>query len=214
MDKDAALKILGLSPEACLEDAKQSFRNLAKKHHPDRFTENNAQREEAQARMTDIILAFRYLSPLLKTGPGKRHKQSEQDKPASKPGETSRSKESVTRFMSDVFSMLKETLRPKKKVKRSVKSVKKTPPPKRPLKRKPPSFTDILKDMDIDLEDGSAADKSKKRKAYQKKRSQSSYSTYVRLKKKMASQKKRGDMSVGRVESVSPVERVKRVGDD
>ena len=65
MDTRQALDILHLSDDAFLEDAKASFRNLAKQYHPDKL--NNSNRKiNAHERMKEINLAFQILKGELK----------------------------------------------------------------------------------------------------------------------------------------------------
>jgi hypothetical protein len=51
-------EILGVGPEASLEDIKKSFRNLAMKHHPDR----NKNSEESRQKFMKIVEAYEILS--------------------------------------------------------------------------------------------------------------------------------------------------------
>lgn len=66
--KKQALQILGLSPSVnSLNEVKKGYRNLAKKHHPDRFhNESKQEKEKAHERFTEINTAYEYLSQVLK----------------------------------------------------------------------------------------------------------------------------------------------------
>ena len=72
MDIKQALDILDLSHGACLEDAKASFRILAKKYHPDKLRIAGSQLS-ANKKMQEINLAFNILNKNLK--PKKTPKQ-------------------------------------------------------------------------------------------------------------------------------------------
>ena len=73
MDKNTALKILGLGSGASLDQAKKAFRDLAKRYHPDRYSQQvypddeirSAQADARMNRMKQINQAFHFLSPLL-----------------------------------------------------------------------------------------------------------------------------------------------------
>ena len=73
MNKNTALKILGLGPGASLDQAKKAFRDLAKRYHPDRYSKQvypddeigSAQADARMTRMKQINQAFDFLSPLL-----------------------------------------------------------------------------------------------------------------------------------------------------
>ncbi|MCK5098841.1 MAG: DnaJ domain-containing protein, partial [Desulfobacteraceae bacterium] len=65
MDTKQALDILNLTADASLEDAKVSFRILAKKYHPDKLI-NNDEKITDHEKMKDINLAFHNLKNILK----------------------------------------------------------------------------------------------------------------------------------------------------
>jgi len=66
--KKQALQILGLSPTVKdFNEVKKAYRNMAKKHHPDRFHNDSEQeREKAHERFTAINTAYEYLEQILK----------------------------------------------------------------------------------------------------------------------------------------------------
>ena len=67
MDKKKAFKILNLHDSACFDEAKKTYRKLAKKFHPDMDrTHTDSQKEERENKMKEINLAFCYLAPLLR----------------------------------------------------------------------------------------------------------------------------------------------------
>ncbi len=67
MNKETALHVLGLSAKASLEQAKNAYRQLAKKHHPDVIEKKSNPAPQVESRMKDINLAFRFLVPYLKS---------------------------------------------------------------------------------------------------------------------------------------------------
>ena len=70
MNFEKALSILGLTRDFTEEDLKKSYRRLAKKYHPDKFTDDK-EKEEATKKMAEINSAKNYLDKHLedrKTG--------------------------------------------------------------------------------------------------------------------------------------------------
>ena len=65
--KNEALKILGLAQNVTdFEVVKKAYRNMAKKHHPDRFhNESEQEKERAHERFTEINTAYEYLEKAL-----------------------------------------------------------------------------------------------------------------------------------------------------
>jgi curved DNA-binding protein CbpA len=74
MDKIQALKILHLAADASLEDAKKSYRFLARKYHPDLLPCRNGQITSNDSKMKQINLAYRFLVSVLE--PEKKHEHS------------------------------------------------------------------------------------------------------------------------------------------
>jgi uncharacterized tellurite resistance protein B-like protein len=66
--RNEALKILGLAQNISDFDiVKKAYRNMAKKHHPDRFyNESEQEQEKAHERFTEINNAYEYLEQVLK----------------------------------------------------------------------------------------------------------------------------------------------------
>ncbi|PHR46711.1 MAG: hypothetical protein COA32_09520 [Fluviicola sp.] len=66
--KNEALKILGLTQNITDFDVvKKAYRNMAKKHHPDRFHNDSEQEQEkAHERFTEINTAYEYLEQVMK----------------------------------------------------------------------------------------------------------------------------------------------------
>ncbi len=62
MNRQQALKILGLNSDASIEEIKSTYRIEAKKFHPDRFCHDSLLREKAESRMKEINLAFYILA--------------------------------------------------------------------------------------------------------------------------------------------------------
>jgi KTSC domain/DnaJ domain len=54
-------KLLGVNENTALADMKTIYRNLMKDWHPDKFTESDDQRHEAEAKSKHIIEAYHFL---------------------------------------------------------------------------------------------------------------------------------------------------------
>lgn len=66
--KKQALRILGLEPNVTnFNEVKNAYRQMAKKHHPDRFHNDSEQEQEkAHERFTEINTAYEYLEQVMK----------------------------------------------------------------------------------------------------------------------------------------------------
>ena len=54
-------KLLNITPETNLSELKSVYRNLMKECHPDKFTDNEVLREEAEEKSKEIIEAYHFL---------------------------------------------------------------------------------------------------------------------------------------------------------
>ncbi len=54
-------KTFGITNQATLAELKSIYRNLMKEFHPDKFTENNAAKEQAEVKSKEIIEAYHFL---------------------------------------------------------------------------------------------------------------------------------------------------------
>ena len=209
MDKKSAMKILGLGPNATAPEAKSAFRTLAKSFHPDRFARQPERAGAAEKRMKEINAAFKFLSPLLpETAPSE--------------GDTERASDhSISGFFSSVTRRFKK--RPKSgPVKNSGQRVKASPPgrqgrpsrpPVKPGGRRPrrPGFDTILTGIEPGLDKRGPERRPLRRSTDPYDR----FYKYMAVKKKIQKQRNRSkEMGIGRVEKVSPVSRVRPVGDD
>ena len=205
MDKQTAMKILGLSSEASAAEAKAAYRSLAKTHHPDRYAGDVRKARDAENRMKEINGAFKFISPHLADRPP--------DKTVTKPSSTS----SVSDFFSNVSRHFRAgTARAGK---RNAPSRNKSTAPKKVRKQKPrpakPVFNAFLKNAAPEMPHDSpnlVPGKPSGRPAVD---AYQNYRRYMALKKKVQAQRRRSkNMGIGRVESISPVQRVKPVGED
>lgn len=80
MDIEKSFEILGLNPDAKLEDAKQAYRDLAKVWHPDRFKESRL-KQKAEEKLKEINVAYKtVLSFLLSARPKPKQKAEKRDR--------------------------------------------------------------------------------------------------------------------------------------
>lgn len=68
MTKYEALRILGLDEYASEEEIKKAYRNLAKKYHPDNFTEGSFEQKKAIEKMQEVNNAKDTLDKIMKNG--------------------------------------------------------------------------------------------------------------------------------------------------
>ncbi len=213
MDKKLAMEILGLGSNATAPEAKLAFRTLAKSFHPDLFARHPGRAAAAETRMKDINAAFKFLFPLLPdTAP------SEQKAEAS-------SNQSVSDFFNSVAQRFKKRSKPEPypgqksgagvKPKASPPGRQRRPPgptlKSTPRRSMPPRFDAVLHD----IEPGMKKTPLKRRPLPPSTDPYDTYHRHMAVKKKI--QKRRDiskEMGIGRVEKVTPVQRVNSVGDE
>lgn len=198
MDRIKACAILKIDAGASLEEAKKAYRSLAKKYHPDVIDESSCQDTDPDMKMKDINLAFRYLSPLLRSKPSVKKRKKRSVKVERKEKGSFFLK--LNKFFKKVFPGKKENKMPLNKKVRQAK-------PKKYSKNKPGnniSFDDVLSS----LHKGSSRGKQKSRKTnlYE------GYQKYMSLQQRMKLRSRHDNMSIGRVEKIEPVKPVNPVG--
>ncbi len=212
MDKKSAMKILGLGPNATAPDAKHAFRTLAKSFHPDRFAREPRRAATAEIRMKDINAAFKFIFPLLpETSPSEKKT-------------TASSDQSISSFFTSVTQRFKTRPKPGPKAgqKSSVGVKAKAsppgkqekppkPPPVRSRQRRTPRFDAVLHDIEPGMEKTPL-----KRKSLRPPTDPyDTYSRHMAVKKKIQKRRCRSEeMGIGRVEKISPVQRVNPISDD
>lgn len=213
MDRKTALDILNLDDAATLAEAKKAYRALAKQYHPDVMGKTASTEKDAEARMKEINLAFRYLAPLLKLN--EPVKKASTRIPDAKPPEEK--PETIKRWET-IFSQCKELLIQFFFQKEPPHGIQKNPsPPKQGLKRNKDDFRNVLKNIKAGpLEDGKILSGRPKKKNPIKKHPFTDYQRYMELKQKMKSGRagRNPDMSVNRITKIDPVSRVNAVGKD
>jgi len=228
MDKITALKILNLDTKASFEDAKKAYRILAKKYHPDVVVKNSSIEKDAESKMKDINLAFRYLAPHLRSNkhPGKtkesQKKQSHKEPPKHPNDFKNTSKKKSVKQESDVKHSMSSMNSLSKKIMESFTNIflKKTTATK-PFKNKFKKdqvvrnqtnkvfFEDVFKQVHKGslLNTETKRKKKKKTGLLNKKNSSDYYQKYMILKRKMKSVQSRTDqnMTIQRVEKIDPI---------
>lgn len=209
MDKTTAQMILGLDKDASFEDAKKTYRNLAKQYHPDLMGNGMTHEKDAGSKMKEINLAFRYLAPFLlpnKTKP--EPKKNQKGRPGKKQNRH------VSLLSKAYLWIIQFMLVKKNRSADQKKSVKKQRSPAQPT-QKTDCFEDVFKAVCPDGFSGKHTPISpKKRTASQKKNPVNGYQIYLSLKQRirMGRSVSHTDMRIERIEKIKPVSPVRPVG--
>ncbi len=214
MDINQAFIILNLKHDACLEDAKDSFRTLAKRYHPDKLRTHTT-KASANDKMKEINLAFQILKKTLK--------KKDVSKPKiKKPIKTTTVKRtsSLKRFDSFLKKIHKKFLK-KTKIKvgnkepngfNSFKSTNK----KQNITKKDKTFDSVLnKSIKSSLNKNFGEPELKNPNSIKLKHKikiKNSYSKYIQLKHKMRSDRK--DQKIkgfAPIEKISPISPIKKI---
>ena len=199
-----ALNILKLPSDAYLEDAKASFRTLAKKYHPDKLNINQGQPLE-QEKMKEINLAFHILKKTLKPKETPKPKQSRPLKT------TSRKQPFLFKDLGTLFKKVYTKFnRPTSKKLKQAKPYKdaNNNTEQKNYVRKSPAFDSVLNKT---IKNSSKKDSRNTRpKTTIKIKSESPYSQYIQLKQKMVPKKKSG-IGDYTIEKVSPISKIKKI---
>jgi hypothetical protein len=213
MDLKTALDILNLDTAATLAEAKKAYRAMAKQYHPDVMGKTASTEKDAEARMKDINLAFRYLAPFLKLN--ESVKKTSVKTPDPEPPEE---KPERIKIWGAVFDHCRRLLTQFFVQQKPTHDIPQTPPPpKQGLKRNKEDFRTVLKNIKTGhLEDGKIPSGRPKKKSPSSKPSFGYYQRYMELKQKMKSGRsgKNTDSSITRITKIDPVTRVNAVGKD
>ncbi|MCK5312812.1 MAG: DnaJ domain-containing protein [Desulfobacteraceae bacterium] len=213
MDIKQALAILNLKSDACLEDAKNSFRSLAKKYHPDKLSLNN-KAPTGHDKMQEINLAFHLLKTNLK--PKKVLKQKQKAKKQTE----HRAKDSSVpinftalfkKIYKSFFKSAKFKVRQKKEgPSTKFKSTNRSSGSKNNKKKEKP-FDSILNKTIKSHIDGNFR-KRDTIKSMQKNKLENTYSRYMELKQKMGSKRKftrvEGSTPIEKISPISPIKKI------
>ena len=219
MDTKQALDILNLTVDASLEDAKVSFRILAKKYHPDKLI-NNDEKITDHEKMKDINLAFHNLKNILKPKKISTPAQDITDPKVSKQKKPQKKAETKKTNFSVDFTSLFKTIREKffntAKVKTKNKTAKSSTAFKSAGKsnnfvKKKKTFDSVLhKTIKSSLKNN--IKKPYQFKSKQKVKLQDSYLKYMGLQRKMRSKRKRIDQEgFTPIEKISPISPIKKI---
>ena len=195
-----ALQILRLNPNATRKEAKKAFRSLAKIWHPDRFAADSEEGKMAEARMKKINGAFYFIVPLLPVDC--ESVETQEGKTAKTPG-----------FFSSVREEWNNWNKPTPGS-GPVASKHSSPRPKRPVSKKSdgrrtasPRFEILLNSLEPNL-------KSSPGKTNKPVKPFDNYCRYMAVKKKTKGARNRSaNMGIGRVEKISPIQRVNPIGE-
>ena len=206
---------MDLDATVSFEEAKKAYHLLAKKYHPDVVGNHPCSERNAEAKMKEINLAFRYLAPLLKSKKKIDKTQTKkQYRQTKKNNSISPEKGTFFVFLSKIFQIVLTALKKKEKYRPFENKSGKEKPIKR-TKNKNYSFDDVFKSVHPGVSDNKRKPgKDKKEKNPQKTNRYTYYQTYMALKRKMTSNqfRKHQDMSIQRVEKIDPIIPVNPIG--
>lgn len=207
MDKFAALNILSLGPGATRSEVKTAYRRLAKSCHPDRFV-GRPGAAAAEERMKLLNQAFALLMAVLPPEKEAEPQAPPEKKPAVEPvGPGKSSFFSVFRKKAAGRRTARHQADPGRNVSDAGTRRARSPLPKRRTASVKVSFESVL--------NGTAEIQSGQPVSNRKTTAVDPYARYVHLKQRMQARKRRSGQSViSRVEKISPVRPVNRVGDN
>jgi hypothetical protein len=189
MNKKTAFEILNLDAGVSLGDAKKAYRNLAKKYHPDLARNNSRSEMNAEAKMKEINLAFRYLVPLLRPNVSiRKTKEQKNYHKTVKKGVIDPILSKLVKLITRFFFIKTDS--------RAFEGTRK--------KDKKIHFDDVLKNVDK-----ACFAKKRMTEKFEKKYSQkiNPYQTYMALKRKMKLQNSRRhqNMGIGKIDKIDPI---------
>ncbi|MCK5163167.1 MAG: DnaJ domain-containing protein [Desulfobacula sp.] len=214
MDKKTAFEILNLDATVSFEDAKKAYRKLAKKYHPDVVGKNSWPKRNAEAKMKEINLAFRYIAPLLRSNQAIKKTKEKKYDTTGEDKSIKHEKDMIFSFLSKIFGLLSAFLNKKIYSRAFNKNVEKEKfrPPDRSTDRKR-RFDDIFHNVyNISSDRKRKAGKFKKKRRSQKNSPYIGYQKFMVLKRKMKSGQSDPNMSIGKIDKIDPVKRVNPIG--
>ncbi len=211
MDKKTAYKVLSLSSGATREDAKIKYRKLAKIYHPD-LSSNGSDASINDLKMKEINIAYRFLIPFLEV---ERVTESPKEKTNIKNDKedihktTNYPKES---FISKVIRGVKHSFKTARQNRRMrhKNETSKTPRSKVVKKTSNIHFDEILSKLHADKV-GRKTTIRKPTRPINKSDFNKTYRRYMELRRKMNVNKTNQNISIGRVERITPIDPVKPV---
>lgn len=227
MDKKTALKILGLKENASFDDARQSYRELAKEHHPDRSPGKGRKMDDT--RMKEINLAYLSLSSLFKNKTAKPTARKHETKTASGPvRQARRSKKNpwsdidkiiidrLSAIISDIAKEFQVYIKKRSEQNRTVKSNNKVRQ-NRTTSGSTKKFDQVFRRIHGKRMHPVTSQASHKRirskRSVANNQSYKAFQNYMALKNKIKANQKRQqqNMGISRVEKIEPVRPIKPV---
>lgn len=213
MDKKTACQILGIGPDADLDQAKTAYRARAKEWHPDRFAKDTEGLSGAEEKMKLINAAFRFLAPVLKSSSPKNGETKSPEKEAVPPNPAGLFS-SVCRWFENRSSDSKQRYRERsrKGARQGAKKPVRQPgrsPGRRPGQR--PDFASVLNAVAPGSQPESCLGG---RWGRQPLDPYKNYRKHMAVKKRLKAARHRSEqLGSGRVEKVTPVRRVQGTGE-
>ena len=214
MDTKIALGILNLDGTASVADAKKAYRNLAKKYHPDVVEKENGRQINAETKMKQINLAFRYMVPLLKKNEAKTKGKEKRKNDGRKTIKTTSLKHETKMFVSFLTHIIGRWASFFSKKRKNNRAVKNKPEKTSPINKSSSNalrFHDVLKNVHPVLADQQKKTGTPEKKRYPRSRNIfKEYQKYMALKTKVASRQFDRHQGI-RIESVHKIDPVKPI---
>ncbi|MCP3900231.1 MAG: J domain-containing protein [Desulfobacteraceae bacterium] len=206
MDINQAFIILNLKHDACLEDAKDSFRTLAKRYHPDKLQIHNTE-ASANDKMKEINLAFQILKKTLE--PRKISKPK-----IKKPIKTTKSSKNFSLQNLNIF--LKKVQKNFFKTKTTFSKPSQFAAKKKNFRKANKTFDSVLNKTIKKSSGKSYSEPVLKNldpsKSKSKNKFKNTYSKYIQLKQRMRSKRKHSrPEGFAPIEKISPISPIKKI---
>jgi len=202
MDIHKALAILNLKSDACLEDARISFRTLAKKYHPDKLLFNSIP-ASGNEKMKDINIAFHFLKTHLKPKKISTPKKEEFKQKKYKSPEKKTSGESFSSLFKKVYKSFfsSPAPKPRRQYKKTVPKFKSHAGSKGYSKRE--NYFESVLNKTISGSPDIMFNNPSIKKPKKKINKRNTYSSYMELKHKMRPKRKQT-----KIEGFTPIEKI------
>jgi DnaJ-class molecular chaperone len=216
MDTKTALRILNIDGTASVAAAKKAYRDLAKKYHPDVVEKKNGPQINAEAKMKQINLAFRYMVPLLKKNEAEtKAKEIKDDRETIKTAFVKQKTKMSGFFLTHIIGWWASFFNKKRKGTSAVKGKFEKKPPIKKSSSTARRFHDVLKSVHPVLADGQKKAGATEKKRYPGNRSPyMGYQKYMALKTKVASGQsgRHQGIRIESVDKIDPINPISPVG--
>ncbi len=212
MDKKTAYNVLSLNLGATREDAKINYRKLAKIYHPD-LSSNGSGAGTNDLKMKEINIAYRFLIPFLAienvTASPRENNNIQNDKEDINKTTNHPQESFLSKVIEEVKNFFKTATRSNRR-KRPQHGTTKAPMSKEVKNNSNMHFDEMLSKFHVDIMGRKTTIRKPARKI-NKIDSHNTYRRYMELRGKMKANKTNQNISIGRVERITPIDPVKPV---